>query len=184
MGPLNETDACKYHQRNKFIRYMAFLVENSRYFVILAVLTVLIVSITIFIMGTIHTIITIEHIWVQFSHDKIVSIEFLIELLEIINTMLKGVIFYIIGVGLFNLFVTPIDLCVQFGVSSFNDLEEKVISVVIVIFAVQFLKYLKILENSKDILFYGLAITVVTLALVAFLRFVIQYTGKDEFFKQ
>ena len=114
MGQLNDTDTCKYQQRNKFIKYTAFLVENSRYFVILAVLTVLIVSITIFIMGTIHSIITIEHIWAQFSHDKIVSIGFLIELLEIINTMLKGVIFYIIGVGLFNLFVTPIDLCVQF----------------------------------------------------------------------
>jgi len=178
MSQQRDPDTCTYNGRNKFIRVMTLLVENSRYFVILAVLTVLIVSITIFVMGTIHSIITIEHLWVQFSHDKIVSIEFLIELLEIINTMLKGVIFYIIGVGLYNLFVTPIQLCVQFGVSSFNDLEEKVISVVIVIFAVQFLKYLTVLEESIDILYYGLAITVVTLALVTFLRFIIQYQDK------
>jgi len=179
MVQLNDSDRCASNKRNKFMKFMTHLVENSRYFVILSVFTLLIVSITIFIMGTIHSIITIEHIWTQFSHDKIVSIEFLIELLEIINTMLKGVIFYIIGVGLYNLFVIPVNLCVQFGVSSFNDLEEKVISVVIVIFAVQFLKYLTISENAIDILYYGLAITVVTLALVAFLRFVIHYKDND-----
>jgi uncharacterized membrane protein YqhA len=166
-------------EHNKFIKLTTLLVEKSRYFVILAVVTVLIVSITIFVMGTLHSILTIEHIWVKFSHDKIVSIGFLIELLEIINTMLKGVIFYIIGVGLYNLFITPIELCTQFGVSSLNDLEEKVISVVIVIFAVQFLKQLTLWENPLDILYFGLATTAVTLALVAFLRFVIQPTGNN-----
>jgi uncharacterized membrane protein YqhA len=160
--------------QNKFIKSITFLVENSRYFVILAVLTVLIVSITLFVMGTLHSILTIEHIWVQFSHDKIVSIGFFIELLEIINTMLKGVIFYIIGVGLYNLFVTPIELCAQFKVSTLNDLEEKVVSVIIVIFALQFLKQMTLWDAPLEILYFGLATTAVTLSLVAFLRFVLQ----------
>jgi uncharacterized membrane protein YqhA len=93
--------------------------------------------------------------------------------------MLKGVIFYIIGVGLYNLVVTPIQLCTQFGVSSLNDLEEKVVSVVIVIFAVQFLKQLTLWEEPLKIMYFGLATTAVTLALVAFLRFVIQNTKSN-----
>jgi uncharacterized membrane protein YqhA len=88
--------------------------------------------------------------------------------------MLKGVIFYIIGVGLYNLFVTPTELCAQFKVTTLNDLEEKVVSVIIVIFALQFLKQLTLWEDPLEILYFGLATTAVTLSLVAFLRFVLQ----------
>jgi cell division protein FtsL len=48
--------------KNAFVRVTTSLVEKSRYFVLLVVATVLIVSITIFVMGTLHFFITINHI--------------------------------------------------------------------------------------------------------------------------
>ena len=45
----------------------------------------------------------------------------------------------VIGVGLYSLFIAPLNLTVSLGVETLSDLESKVLSVVVVIMAVTFL---------------------------------------------
>jgi uncharacterized membrane protein YqhA len=82
--------------------------------------------------------------------------------------MLKAVIFYIIGVGLYNLFISPLNLPVALGVETLGDLEAKVVSVVIVIMAVDFLEHFILWQQGAEILQFGITLSIVTAALVAF----------------
>ena len=53
-------------------------------------------------------------------------VELTVEFLEIVSLMLKAVVFYLIGVGLWSLFVAPLNITVSLGVRTLSDLEAKV----------------------------------------------------------
>jgi uncharacterized membrane protein YqhA len=63
-----------------------------------------------------------------------------VQSLSIIGVMLRAVVFYIIGVGLYSFFIATLNLTTALGVESLSDLEAKVVSVVIVILAVRFMQ--------------------------------------------
>lgn len=90
------------------------------------------------------------------------------EFLEIVSVMLKAVVFYLIGVGLYSLFTSPLNLTVSLGVETLNDLESKVISVVVVIMSVTFLEHFIRWEDPLQTLQFGGALALVVLALVLF----------------
>ena len=94
--------------------------------------------------------------------------ELVVETLAVIGVMLRAVVFYIIGVGLYSLFIAPLNLTVALGVESLIDLEEKVVSVVIVILAVTFLQHFIRWEQPFETLEFGLTMAGVVAALVLF----------------
>ena len=82
--------------------------------------------------------------------------------------MLEAVVFYLIGVGLYSLFITPMNVTVALGVETLNDLEERVVSVIIAILAINFLEHFIEWQKPLETLEFGLALAVVVAALVAF----------------
>lgn len=82
--------------------------------------------------------------------------------------MLEAVVFYIIGVGLYSLFITPMNVTVALGVETLNDLEERVVSVIIAILAINFLEHFIEWQKPLETLEFGGAFAVVVAALVAF----------------
>jgi uncharacterized membrane protein YqhA len=74
----------------------------------------------------------------------------------------------LIGVGLYSLFIAPLNIAMSLGVETLNDLESKVVSVVVVILAVTFLEQFISEKEALQILQYAGALAVSVGALVLF----------------
>jgi uncharacterized membrane protein YqhA len=94
-----------------------------------------------------------------------------VEFLEIISDILKAVIFFIIGVGIYSIFISPLNLARPLGIASFDDLEDRVIGVVVVVMSINFLEHFIQWKNSVELLQVAGALGVVVGALAVFLRF-------------
>jgi len=117
-------------------------VGRTRYAVLVAVAAVLLVSVTLFLLGGAQDASIVIRAWADtFQDGKFGSTDLTVEFLAVIGVMLRAVVMYLIGVGLYSLFVEPLNLTAALGVESLVDLETKVISVVVVILAVTFLQH-------------------------------------------
>ena len=108
-------------------------IGRSRYIVllaVLAVLAVLLVLISLFLQGT---MLAVESVWTSWR-DLIAGHAQHFRILE-------AVVFYLIGVGLYSVFISPMNVTVALGVETLNDLEERAISVIIAILTINFLEH-------------------------------------------
>lgn len=145
------------------------VIGRSRYVVLIAVVAVLLVSLTLFLLGALNAFAVTWKAWREaLAHGEFASTDLLIEILGVIDVMLRAVVFYIIGVGLYSLFIAPLNLTAALGVESLIDLETKVISVVIVILAVAFLEHFVRWEEPGQTLHFAAALAIVVAALVVF----------------
>jgi uncharacterized membrane protein YqhA len=145
------------------------LIGRSRYVVLIAVVAVLLVSVTLFLLGAVNAFAVTWKAWREtYALGEFASTDLLVEILGVIDVMLRAVVFYIIGVGLYSLFIAPLNLTAALGVESLIDLETKVISVVIVILAVAFLEHFVRWENPADTLQFAAALAIVVASLVVF----------------
>jgi uncharacterized membrane protein YqhA len=81
--------------------------------------------------------------------------------------MLEAVVFYLVGVGLYSLFISPLNVAVALGIESLTDLESKVLSVIIVIMGATFLQHFVLWRDSLGTMEFGASLAVVVVALVA-----------------
>ncbi|GGR96901.1 hypothetical protein GCM10008960_24690 [Deinococcus sedimenti] len=148
------------------------IIGRTRFVVLIAVIAVLLVSFSLFLQGTLLALHTIYDSWRDTFTQGIASQEgnIAVEFLEIVSTMLKAVVFYLIGVGLYSLFITPLNLTSALGVESLADLEQKVVSVIIVILGVTFLEHFVRWEKPLDTLYFAGALALAGGALVFFQR--------------
>jgi uncharacterized membrane protein YqhA len=150
------------------------IIGRSRYVVIIAVVAVMLLSVSLFLLGTISTVQSVVRAW----RDLIMrgdtgGTALVVETLAVIGVMLRAVVFYIIGVGLYSLFIKPLNLTTALGVETLADLEAKVISVVVVILAVRFLQEFVQWRQPVELAYFGGTMAVVIAALVLF-----QYNGR------
>ncbi len=147
---------------------LAHIIGRSRYVVLLASLAVMLVAISLFLLGTYLAVVNTWEAWVNVVDGNVDSTELTVVFLEVVSVMLKAVVFYIVGVGFYSLFIAPLNLPVALGVETLNDLETKVISVVIVIMAVTFLEHFILWEDALKMLQHGATLALVVAALVLF----------------
>lgn len=146
------------------------VIGRTRFVVLIAVVAVLLVSFSLFLQGTILALHTIYETW----HDMLTkgissqSGTLAVEFLEVVGTMLKAVVFYLIGVGLYSLFIKPLNLTSALGVESLSDLEQKVVSVIIVILGVTFLEHFIRWQDPLETLYFAGALALAGGALVFF----------------
>lgn len=144
-------------------------VSRLRYVVLVAVVAVLLVAVTLFLVGAMHAVRLVFDAWRDaLSFGEVDAKDTAVEFLGIISVMLRAVVFYIIGTGLYSLFITPLNLSAALGVESLLDLETKVVSVVVVILAVSFLEHFVRWEKPDETLRFAAALALVVAALVAF----------------
>ncbi|WP_369409396.1 YqhA family protein [Deinococcus arboris] len=156
------------------------VIGRTRFVVLIAVIAVLLVSFSLFLQGTLLALVTIWDSWRDTFVEGVASQkgDLAVEFLEIVSTMLKAVVFYLIGVGLYSLFITPLNLTSALGVESLADLEQKVVSVIIVILGVTFLEHFVRWQEPQETLYFAGALALAGGALVFFQR-VHQGTGGD-----
>lgn len=146
---------------------LAWLIGRSRLIVVVAVLAVLLAAFSLFLLGAWLALTTVWTTWRDVAGGDVGSTDIIIRFLEIVTVMLKAVFFYLIGVGFYSLFISPLNVTVALGVESLNDLESKIISVIVVIMAVDFLERF-IGSDDPEVLYSAIALAVVVAALVFF----------------
>jgi uncharacterized membrane protein YqhA len=144
-------------------------IGRTRYVVLAAVAAVLLVAMALFILGAALAVLRVWDAGLGLLHGELGgSTDLTVEFLEVVSVMLKAVVFYIIGIGLYSLFIAPLNLTTALGVETLNDLETKVVSVVVVIMAVTFLGHFIRWEQPTNTLLFGATLAVVVAALVLF----------------
>ena len=146
----------------------ARVVGHTRYIVLLAVAAVLLVATALFVLASALAVMGVMHAFQDGVRGKLDSTELTVEFLEVVSTLLKAVIFYVVGVGLYSLFIRPLNLTAALGMETFHDLEAKVVSVIIVIMSVTFLEHFIRWEDPNQILNFGGTMALVVAALVLF----------------
>lgn len=114
------------------------------------------------------------------SHYDIEGIQHLaLELIELTDFFLLGMVLYVVAIGMYELFVDPnINVPDWMRVHSLDELKTQIVNVVIVMLVVTFLGVaLSTKEGGLGFLYYGLAIAVVIIA-VSFFNWVHAKGGK------
>ncbi|MEL6721107.1 MAG: YqhA family protein, partial [Bacteroidota bacterium] len=97
--------------------------------------------------------------------------EIILKALKAIDLVLLGVIFFIIGAGLFELFIKPIDnLPDWFQMKNIDQLKAMLIKVIIVVMGVSFTGKIVTWDGETDLLGYGIGLGIVVFALSYFLK--------------
>jgi len=138
----------------------------SRFWIILAVLGALLSAVTLLVYGLVETgqVIwaTIEKGEVSRKGAKTLALEFI----EIVDLFLLGTVFYIIALGLYELFISAeVNVPPWLEIKSLDDLKTKLIAVVIVVIGVLFLGQVVGWDGEQDLLGYGVACALVIGAL-------------------
>ena len=141
---------------------------QARFVVLLAVIAVLIVALSLFLLGGYLALQSVWTAWQLAFRGQLDAAHLTVEFLEIVTVMLKAVVFYLVGVGMFSLFIAPLEVAVALGINTFNDLEAKIINVVIVILAVTFLDHFIRSQDPVGTIQYGGAMALCVSALVLF----------------
>lgn len=146
----------------------ARIIGRSRLVVLVAVVAVLLSAFSLFLLGAYLAAQNIWNAWGGVLQGHTEATDLTIRFLEIVTVMLKAVFFYLIGVGLYSLFISPLNVTVALGVETLNDLETKVISVVIVIMGVHFLEHFIQWSDPLITLQHAASLALVVAALVFF----------------
>jgi uncharacterized membrane protein YqhA len=155
-------------QEAKPIAPLAEAIGHTRFIVLGGVFAVLLTAAALFLFGAGLALWSIWNAVQQALQGQPSSTDLTVQFLEIVSTMLKAVVFYLIGVGFYSLFIAPLNLPVALGVETLNDLESKVVSVIVVIMAITFLEHFILWENPLAILQFGIGFAAVSGVLVLF----------------
>lgn len=93
-----------------------------------------------------------------------------LSMIEVVDLFLLGTVFYIVALGLYELFIDDtLELPSWLEIHSLDDLKNKLVGVVIVVLAVLFLGQIVAWDGRRDLLGFGAAIAMVIAALTWFL---------------
>lgn len=157
---------------------LARALAACRFLLLVAVIGCLIVAVSVLLFGAVLVIKTTAETF----QGKEISIEvgksLALAAIETIDLFLIGTVAYITAAGLYTLFIshkapTPLRL----GITSLNDLKEKIIGVVVVALGVLFLGDAVDWSGEADLLYFGGAIAVVIVALGYFMRHMDKHDG-------
>ena len=148
---------------------MQRLLSSSRYLVVIPSLGSFIAATALLIYGAIEIVQLISE---AFAHGvsgeaaKILELAFI----ETIDLFLLGTVFYIIALGLYELFIDDqLPMPAWLVIHDLDDLKNKLTGVVILVMGVLFLGQVVTWDGQRDLLPYGAAIALVIAALTYFL---------------
>jgi uncharacterized membrane protein YqhA len=143
---------------------------SSRYVVTIAVVSTLVSSLVLLVYGVLLEVsVLIKALRSAEISSKAVK-ALALGLIEATDIFLIGIVLFVVGLGLYRLFVDDtLPLPAWLAVSSLDELKGELVSVVIAILAVLFLGEVVKGEGPPDILRLGVSIAVVVAALSLFL---------------
>jgi uncharacterized membrane protein YqhA len=144
------------------------LLISSRYVILIAVLGSFLATLTALIAGGIKAVLVVVGIF-QGLAKGLSTKEIALEFIQVVDLFLIGTVFYIIALGLYELFIDDrLELPAWLVIRNLDDLKAKLISGIVVIMGVYFLGALIEGDGKVDLLRLGAAIALVIGALTLF----------------
>ena len=135
---------------------------SSRFFILLAVLATFLASAATMVYGGIATVRIILDAFLAGDFSQKNAKLLTIDMVSMIDLFLLGTVMYIIAVGLYELFIdSGLPMPPWLRITTLDDLEERLLSVVVVLLAVTFLGSAVTWDGSNGILALGGAIALV-----------------------
>jgi uncharacterized membrane protein YqhA len=148
---------------------MRRILSSSRYLIGFAVVGAFVAAVLLLVFGMVYEM----RVILTTPLDELTSKNMktmVISLIEIIDIFLLGTGFYLIALGLYELFIDdslPVPDWLE--IHNFDDLKNKLVSIIIVVLSVTFLSQTLRWEGGQDLLGYGIAIGLVIAALTYFI---------------
>ena len=148
---------------------MQKLLSSSRYLVLIAVAGAFLAALTLLVYGgiSVFQLITdaVMHAEISSKTGKTLVLGFI----ESIDLFLLGTVFFIISLGLYELFIDDtIALPAWLVIHTLDDLKNKLIGVIVVVMAVVFLGHVVKWHGEQELIWLGGAIALVTASLTWF----------------
>lgn len=142
----------------------------SRYLILIAIIGSFLAALTLLIYGGLETIQTIADTIASGKVSSKGAKELALTFIQLVDLFLLGTAFYIIALGLYELFIDDtVPLPDWLQVNDLDDLKGKLVSVLVVVIAVFFVGQVADWDGQRDLLGYGTAIALVIAALTYFL---------------
>jgi uncharacterized membrane protein YqhA len=146
------------------------ILTGGRYMTLIAVIGSFIAAFTLLLYSGLKIFLIIFQTFVQLRLNATIDKQVLLTFVEVMDLFLLATVFYIIAVGLYELFINDkLVLPAWLVIHNFDDLKGKLISVLIVVLGVLFLSKAIDWDGKIGILYFGLAIAAIILALSYFL---------------
>lgn len=146
-------------------------IAATRFLIIIPVLGSALAATTLLIYGAIEAMQLVATLIAEGEVTRKGAKAMAIEFIEIVDLFLLGTVFYIVALGLYELFIEPdIGLPAWLRIKTLDDLKNKLVKVVIVVLGVLFLGHVVSWDGQKDLLPIGAAIALVVAALTWFLQ--------------
>lgn len=146
---------------------MSRILGLTRYIVLLGAVASMLLAIALFVAALAHAVELIGEAVATFGNGKAAKL-LAIASIDLVDLCLIATALYLVGIGLYELFIGEVRLPDWLIINTLDDLKGKLINVVIVALAVSFLAQAATWDGKTDLLPFGVAIGVVILALTAF----------------
>lgn len=152
------------------MQLMRHVLSSSRYIVLIPVFGTLIASVALLLYEAAVVIVAVVDAAWQHSASPKDAKALAVGLIEAVDVFLIAIALYIISLGLYTLFVDDtLQLPRWLEISDLDDLKSNLVSVVIVVLAVLFLREAITQDTGYDLLSFGAALSLVIVAVTFFL---------------
>lgn len=142
----------------------------SRYLILLAVVGTALTATALLVYGACEVGALIVHIISSGEVSAKGAKALTLAAIEIVDLFLLGTVFYIVALGLYELFIDDsLALPHWLEIHDLDDLKNKLVGVVVVVLAVLFLGQVVTWNGERDLLGFGVAVALVIAALTWFL---------------
>ena len=146
---------------------MARILEKSRYLVLLAVGASLAASAVAFVWGVWNTILVIVEMITSQGKAPTTTVS----LIALMDKFLIAVGLYIFAVGMYELFLGELSLPAWLTAHNLHEIKSRLSSIIILLMGMVFLEHMVEWKDPQGTLYFGIAVAVVTAALIAFSYF-------------
>lgn len=145
------------------------LLTSTRYLIVIAGIGAFIGALALLLFASVREVLVLLKAFSDIGAASLGIKDLALELIQILDYFLLAVGFYIIALGLYDLFIDDrLEMPGWLIIHDLEDLKTKLLSVLIVIMAVSFLSQVVKWDGDRNILGYGVAIGVVIAALTYF----------------
>lgn len=154
----------RYRQRHSTRHRLGRVLESARWLGALSAVTSLLLCATAFVWALVKAVLFIAAIGTGTSEEALVL------LFESIDTILVGTVLLQVGLGMWELCISDLDLPPALTTASFDVLKSKVAATLVLVLAVRFLEELVRRPPGEQLLSYAAAIVAVGALLIVFSR--------------
>jgi len=149
--------------------FVQSLAVGSKWMFSLAVIGTGITSAVLFLYGFLLSLSGVYFAIASFSFDLHAVQDFLARSIEIIDIFLVATVFYLISMGLYELFIAKAPLPGWVKICDLDDLKTKLLGLIVIALAVIFLGAALTLSKGLNIFEFGAAVAVMIIAISAYL---------------